>query len=145
MKQRLQFAARLLLLLLFVGVGVPKLIAQQDFALVIFRYHLLPDDLINLAAILLPWVEIMGAAALLWPAWRPAGALVLSVMLLIATAAIAISLERGLDIDCGCFTLKPGASHIGVWNLVRNLTLLALTFWAGRSKSTHVCENIDQH
>ena len=133
MTRYFQQAARLLLLLLFVFAGLPKLIAPQDFALVIFRYHLLPDTMINPVSLLLPWLEIVGALVLLLPAWRPAGTLVLSTMLVISTAAIAISLVRGLDIDCGCFTLKPGASHIGLWNIMRNLALLALTLWASRS------------
>ena len=134
MKQRWQLTARLGLCALFVVAGLPKLIAPQDFALVVFRYHLLPAALVNSVALLLPWLEIFAAAALLLPAWRPAGALALVTMLSLATAAIAISLVRGLDIDCGCFTLKPGASHIGAGNLVRNLALLALTLWAGWSK-----------
>ena len=133
MTQRLQLTARLFLLLLFVIAGVPKLLVPQEFALIIFRYHLLPGELINVFALLLPWLEIIGALALLFPGWRPAGALVLTTMLAIATAAIAISLVRGLDIDCGCFTLQPGASHIGAWTLFRNLALLTLTLWAGRS------------
>jgi uncharacterized membrane protein YphA (DoxX/SURF4 family) len=130
--------ARLLLLLLFVIASVPKLLAPQEFALIIFRYHLLPAELINVFALLLPWLEIFGAVVLLLPTWRSAGALILSTMLVIATVAIAISLVRGLDIDCGCFTLKPGASHIGVWNIFRNLALLALTLWAGRSTPASV-------
>lgn len=133
MKTQLQAAARIFLLGLFVYAGLPKLIEPQAFALVIFRFHLLPDAVINFVALLLPWLELVGATALLLPTWRRAGALILATMLILATAAIAISLVRGLDIDCGCFTLKPGASHIGLWNITRNLMLLALTLWAGRS------------
>lgn len=121
------------LLGLFIYAGLPKLIEPQAFALVVFRFHLLPDAVINLVALLLPWLELVGATALLLPVWRTAGTLILVTMLALATAAIAISLVRGLDIDCGCFTLKPGASHIGLWNIARNLMLLALTLWAGRS------------
>ena len=134
MSARLQLAARLFLAALFLYAGLPKIIAPQEFALVVFRYHLLPDSLINSVALLLPWLEIFAALALLLPAWRRAGAFWIVVMLAISTVAVAISLARGLDIDCGCFTLKPGASHIGLWNIFRNLALLALTLWASWSK-----------
>ena len=134
MNARLLPVARLFLAGLFIYAGLPKLLAPQAFALVVFRYHLLPDDLVNTAALLLPWLEICAALALLLPAWRTAGALWLAGLLGLTTAAIALSLVRGLDIDCGCFTLRPGRSHIGLWNLARNGALIALTLWAGWSK-----------
>ena len=134
MKARLLWVLRLLLATLFVCAGLPKLFDPQSFALVVFRYHLLPDSLINLAALLLPWLEIVAALALLQPAWRRPGALWLVGLLGLATAAIAISLARGLDIDCGCFTLTPGHSPISLWLIVRNFMLIALTVWAGWSK-----------
>ncbi|MCX7007840.1 MAG: DoxX family membrane protein [Kiritimatiellaeota bacterium] len=134
MNARLQFAARIFLVALFIYAGLPKILAPQAFALVVFRFHLLPDYLINTVALLLPWLEIFAALGLLLPAWRRACMLWLVIMLGIATAALAISLARGLDIDCGCFTLQPGRSHIGWWSLARNATLIALTLWAGWSK-----------
>lgn len=134
MKPYLTLAARLLLAGLFIAAGLPKLFAPQDFALVVFRYHLLPNDLVNAAALLLPWLELCAALALLWPAWRRTGALWLAGLLAMSTAAIVISLARGLDIDCGCFTLQPGRSHISLWYVARNVALIALTLWAGWSK-----------
>ncbi len=134
MNARLQLVARIFLAALFIYAGLPKILAPQAFALVVFRFHLLPDDLINTVALLLPWLEIFAAFALLLPSWRRAGMLWLTIMLGIATAALAISLVRGLDIDCGCFTLQPGRSHIGWWSLARNAALIALTLWAGWSK-----------
>jgi uncharacterized membrane protein YphA (DoxX/SURF4 family) len=133
LKLHLLLIARLFLVALFLYAGLPKLLTPQDFALVVFRFHLVPDAAINVIALLLPWLEIFGAIALLLPSWRAAGAALLSFMLLVATTAIIINLVRGLDIDCGCFTLKPGASPIGLWLIFRNLALLALTLWAGRS------------
>ena len=134
MKKYLPLAARLFLAGLFIAAGLPKLVAPQAFALVVFRYHLLPNDLINTVALLLPWLELCAALALLLPAWRRAGALWLAGLLAISTIAIAISLARSLDIDCGCFTLQSGRSHISLWFVARNCALIALTLWAGWSK-----------
>lgn len=138
MNARLQLVARIFLAALFIYAGLPKIIAPQAFALVVFRFHLLPGDMINTVALLLPWLEIFAALALLLPTWRRAGMAWLIAMLAIATAALAISLARGLDIDCGCFTLQPGRSHIGWWSLARNTALIALTLWAGWSKPARV-------
>lgn len=131
MRRYLQPGLCLLLAALFIVAGLPKIVEPRDFALALFRYHLLPDGLINAVAVLLPWLEVLAAMALLLPRWRTAGAVLLSAMLLVATAAIAVSLFRGLDIDCGCFTLKPGRSPIGLWNIARNLSLVVLVLLAG--------------
>jgi uncharacterized membrane protein YphA (DoxX/SURF4 family) len=137
MKARLQFAARIFLAGLFIYAGLPKILAPEAFALVVFRFHLLPDVLINVVALLLPWLEICAGLALLLPAWRRAGAAWLAGLLGAATAALALGLARGLDIDCGCFTLQPGRSHIGLWSLLRNALLITLTLWAGWGKPAH--------
>lgn len=131
MKSYLLPGARLMIAVLFLAAGLPKIIAPQDFALALFRYHLLPDATINIAALLLPWLEILAALALLLPGWRKAGAACLAGLLGVATVAIAVSLARGLDIDCGCFTLRPGRSPISMWNIARNLMLVVLVLLAG--------------
>ena len=139
MRDHLQLAIRWTIALLFLAAATPKIIAPQDFALVVFRYHLLPDNLINLAALVLPWIELVAGITLLMPAptWQRAAALILVGLLALFTAAIAINLERGLDIDCGCFTLKAGAGHISAWNMGRNFILIVLTIgavWELRTK-----------
>ena len=113
--------------LFFLAASLPKLAAPQDLALAIFRYHLLPHGLVNAAAILLPWLELTAAAALLLaPAYRRAAALLLLGLLAAFTAAIALDLHRGLDIACGCFSLKPGVGRASAWSLARNAALMTL-------------------
>ncbi|TAN37277.1 MAG: DoxX family protein [Verrucomicrobia bacterium] len=131
-KSHIQTTVRWIVGLFFLAVALPKLAAPLELALAIFRYHLLPDALINLTALVLPWVELVAAVTLLLApsSWRKAATVLLAGLLLVFTAAIAISLARGLDISCGCFTLKPGLGHIGAWSIIRNLTLLTMTIWA---------------
>ena len=118
--------------LLFMAAAIPKIAAPQDFALTIFRYHLLSDNLINLVALWLPWVEVTAAITLLLAAtlWRQAAASLLAGLLVLFTLFILISLARGLDITCGCFTLKPGLGRIGAWSVARNIILFILLLWA---------------
>lgn len=130
MKPGLRWTVRLFVAGVFLYAGLPKIVAPYDFALALFRYRLLPDGGINAAALLMPWMEVCAALALLHPRWRAAGTLWLTLLLGAATAAVAIALSRGLDIDCGCFTLQPGRSPIGPWTIARNLGLIALTLWS---------------
>ena len=116
----------------FVAAAVPKIAAPGDFALALFRYRLLPEPAINPVALALPWLEILAALALLDRRWRGAGAAWLALLLAAATAAMAFARARGFDIDCGCFSVRPGASPIRALSLVRNAALLALVVWSAR-------------
>lgn len=139
---RAQWIVRWIIGLLFLAAALPKMVAPQEFAFAVFRYHLLPNELINVAALVLPWLELVAAVALLLPvsSWRQAAAALLVGLLCVFTVAIIINLARGLDIDCGCFTLKPGLGRIGAGNIVRNLILIALTIWSVWNKSASLPE-----
>ncbi|MCX6996385.1 MAG: DoxX family protein [Kiritimatiellaeota bacterium] len=129
--------------LVFLAACLPKLAAPQALALAIFRYHLLPHGMVNAAAILLPWLELTAAVALLLaPAYRRAAARLLLGLLAAFTAAIALDLHRGLDIACGCFSLAPGVGRAGAGSLLRNavlMTLAALAIWTPAGKKPCPC------
>ncbi len=130
MKARLQTVTRIALAAVFIVAALPKIAAPRDFALALFRYRLLPDAAINAAALTIPWMEALAALALLSPRWRTVGAAWLLALLGGATFALAAALARGLEIDCGCFGLKPGGSPITLWSLARNMALLAAVAWS---------------
>ena len=110
----------------FLLAAVPKIIKPHDFAVAVFRYQLLPDAAINLAAIFLPWIELIAAIAILVPRTRGGAAAILAALLAVFTAAIAINLVRGINISCGCFTLDADAGPIGWEEVARDLVFLAL-------------------
>lgn len=96
-------------------------------------YRLLPDALIAPAAFAIPLAEAVGAAALLFPDTRMAGAIGLIALLLAFAAGLAINILRGhTDIDCGCsgFAATRAASDaprgIGWLHVGRALLLVAL-------------------
>lgn len=116
---------RWVLAAVFAGAAVPKILSPHDFAVAVFRYQMLPYPWVNLVALCLPWLELLCAVALVAaPRWRDAALTIVLGMLLVFTAAIAFNLYRGIDIACGCFTVKPGARHMGWWNLGRNAVLI---------------------
>ena len=131
MKMRvLLVAARVVVGMIFVLAALPKIVQPHEFAVAVFRYRLLPDQFVNAAAILMPWVELTAGLCLLLspsPAWRAAGALIILALLAVFTAAIAVDLHRGLDIACGCFSLDPRTGRIGMLSLARNTILAAAT------------------
>ena len=78
-----------------------KMRRPAAFSQALAGYRLLPDALTAPVAFAIPLAEAIGAAALLFPDTRTAGAI--GVALVAFAAAIAINLLRGhTDIDCGC-------------------------------------------
>lgn len=87
---------------IFTMYAVDKIAAPADFALNIERYQLLPLALVNLLAIVLPWVELLVGVFLLAGIRLRASALLASAMLVVFIVAIGSAMARGLEINCGC-------------------------------------------
>lgn len=99
---------------------------QRQFAIEISNYRILPKEFVNLPAILMPWLEIGAALALLAPFSRRAGAILIGGMLIAFIAAISYSaLYLGLKIECGC--TGKGGGEAGWLTIGRNTLLLAGT------------------
>ena len=116
---------RLFMTGVFVAAAVPKIVQPAEFAYAVHRYDLLPESLVNLVAIVLPWTELIAAVALLVvPRMRDAAALILAGLLVVFVTAMTITLARGLELSCGCFTVDPDADPLGFRTVLRDAGLL---------------------
>jgi uncharacterized membrane protein YphA (DoxX/SURF4 family) len=112
---------------LFVGACLHKIADPRSFAVDVATYDILPLALVNVTAIVLPWVEL-AAGGMLLTGWRTRAAALLVVgMMLMFIAALVIALARGLDMSCGCFA-SQGADEdpISRLTVLRDLGWLAL-------------------
>ena len=126
------WAARLAVAGLFLAACIAKIRDPEAFALAVSRYRILPDEFVNLVALILPWIELTaGLAVLAAPArLRAAGALFIAGMLTVFTIAISLNLLRGIEASCGCFSTRADAAVSDGWNLVRNGALIWLSIAA---------------
>ena len=118
--------------------GYYKILYPDEFAVSVYRFHLLPGVLINLTAIYLPWLEVVCAVCLLAvPRLRPAALWIVLGMLVVFTLAIGISLWRGSTFGCGCFGRGANDDPLSWMHIVRNigLILLALLALAAKKRS----------
>jgi uncharacterized membrane protein YphA (DoxX/SURF4 family) len=88
---------------LFVYAGVVKVLEPLDFAQNIRNYALVGQSLSFIAAIVLPWLEILAGACLVAGVWRRGAALIISGLLIFFIVLTVVTMVRGLDVDCGCF------------------------------------------
>ncbi|HPI92093.1 MAG TPA: MauE/DoxX family redox-associated membrane protein [Deltaproteobacteria bacterium] len=132
-------AARIALGAMFFYAGMTKIIDPAGFSLAVYNYHILPASLVNITAIILPWVEALAGACLVLGLWTAGGAMIISVLLFVFTAALGFNLARGLDIACGCFSSSPTAERITWWYLLRDGSLFVaaqMVFFADQGRFT---------
>ena len=109
---------------LFVYAGAVKALDPLDFAQNIRNYRLVGQELSFLAAVILPWVEILAGAFLIAGAWKRGAALVITGLLVFFIVLTLVTMARGLDVDCGCFGSLSRKSGWGV--VLEDLGMLSL-------------------
>jgi len=109
----------------FVLAGLLKIAAPATFAESVANFRLLPGGLVNLTAILLPWLELVVGSCVLANLWTRTASLLAVGMAAIFAAAIVSALARGLNIECGCFGTL-GAKRVGFASLAIDLVFFGL-------------------
>jgi uncharacterized membrane protein YphA (DoxX/SURF4 family) len=115
---------RLLVGGVFVYASVDKILHPEQFARIIFNYHLVPAPWINLAALVLPCVECLAGLFLIFGIWPKSAGLILTSLTLVFIVALAVNWVRGVSLECGCFTVSSKAKGAIGSLIVRDVLLL---------------------
>jgi len=121
-----------ILAMVFGWSGVHKIIDPAGFSLSVFRYHLLPDETINVVALWVAGLELACVAGLFVPRLRTGALWMLLCLLVVFSLGIGINMIRGTHMACGCFSSSPMAHPIGWLSLLKNAGLMFLVIFAGR-------------
>ena len=88
---------------IFVAAALPKIVDPPSFAHMVYNYRILPGALINITALIMPWLELFTGLALILGVWKTAARNIIAAMLVVFIVAIMFNLLRDNAIDCGCF------------------------------------------
>ena len=121
----LLLAIRIFFGFIFIFAAGTKIADPAGFSQSIYNYKLMPDFMINFLAIAFPWIELVAGILLVFGISVKENSAILSGLLVIFIFAIAISLFRGLNIDCGCFG-TAGGTKVGIQKILENIGLLIL-------------------
>ena len=91
---------------IFIVAALPKITDPPSFAHMIYNYRILPGGLINISALVMPWVEVLAGLMLILGIWVRPARWIITLLLVTFMIAIAINLGRGNAIDCGCFDVS---------------------------------------
>jgi uncharacterized membrane protein YphA (DoxX/SURF4 family) len=123
----MEWAWRLLRLILggiFVYASLDKILHPDRFAEAISDYKLLPRSLVNFVALVFPWVEAVGGIFLIAGIFEWASLTLINGLLIFFMIIIAITLARGLNISCGCFTSDPDVEKMNWFTFFRDSAMV---------------------
>jgi len=120
---------RLLLGAVFLYASYDKILNPQDFARTVHNYQLLPDSLINLTALMLPWLEMLLGLCLIGGFWLPGTLAISTALLTVFISVLIFNLLRGLDVHCGCFSTQADDGPAGLWTVARDLSFLGASLY----------------
>ena len=123
----LELAARWILGLTFIYASYTKILFPADFAKIIYGYDLFPTALINLIAIILPFLELVAALALIIGVYPRSAVAIINLLLVAFIILLSINLIRGHEFNCGCFNLQDSENSVSSQTtIIRDIFYLAL-------------------
>jgi len=126
-KRFLTFLLRLALGSVFVYAGLQKYSYPYQFTETVMAYQLLPHPLVGLTVAIVPWVEMVSGALLLLGIKPRSCLLLIQTVLVIFMIVLAVTMLRGLNIDCGCGLFSE--RQVGFLAMLEDGLLLALAAW----------------
>ncbi|MGV8074714.1 MAG: MauE/DoxX family redox-associated membrane protein [Syntrophobacteraceae bacterium] len=125
-REPLLLPARLALGLIFIIAGIDKVLHPDAFAKIIYNYQILPDSLINISAIVLPWVELILGGLIIAGLCMPGAVLLAEFLLVIFWSVLVFNVARGVDVHCGCFSTSVRGEPKTLWYVVRDTAFMVL-------------------
>lgn len=117
---------RMILGAVFIYASWDKIVNPADFAKAVANYHILPEILVNPVAWVLPWLEMVCGVCLLIGWITRGSALIITGLLVMFITALGYNLFRGVDIQCGCFSLTAEKSLPLYLDILRDFILLVI-------------------
>jgi hypothetical protein len=120
----LTFICRLLFGGMFIYASLDKIANPDQFARIVYNYHLLPGSIVNVFALILPVTEFLAGSMVVLGVFYEGARNYLVFLMVLFAVAIGINVIRGVDLECGCFTVSSQAKSAGLLLVVRDLIML---------------------
>jgi len=106
----LQITLRVIVGGIFIYSSIGKLFSPEEFAKIIYNYDFLPLFLVNIFAITFSYLQFVTGVLLIFGVFKKGNSAILITLLVVFLIALIQAYARGLDINCGCFSLDTDVS-----------------------------------
>ena len=128
------YFCRLVLGFIFIYASIDKIIDPASFSESIDNYHVIPSELSNLAALIIPWIELFIGLSFISGIFLDGACLISASLLVWFIFILSQALYRGIDVHCGCFDLSEKAIDDAsmrmkmIKRIVEDILFLLITF-----------------
>lgn len=119
----------------FIYASIDKITNPEQFARIVYNFHVLPGSLVNIFALILPMSEFIAGLFLIFGFMYIGSRNYLILLMVVFMVAISINIFRGINIECGCFTVSSKAKSAGYYLIARDIAYLIPGFILLLSKS----------
>lgn len=115
--------------IVFIYASWDKILDPDAFARAIANYQIVSSSFGRLAALILPWLELICGIGLIINRLPRGAALISGILMVVFMGALGYNIYRGIDVHCGCFTLNETAPGSMWYYLLRDAVFLAMAAW----------------
>ena len=105
---------RVILGIIFIYASYDKILDPAGFSKNIHNFHVTPIAVENLAALIIPWLELIIGIFLIFGLFLEGTTSITIGLLIFFMAILSQAVLRGIDVHCGCFKLE---ADLGVTDL----------------------------
>ena len=130
-KYNLPLLARFILGAVFIYASLDKIADPVAFSTNIDNYHISPIAINNLAALILPWIELIIGLSLITGVFLDGASILTIGLLAFFIFIITQAYMRGISLECGCFktALDPSLGDLKqdmLWRIFEDILFLVL-------------------
>ena len=105
----LPLVCRIILGIIFIYASYEKILDPVGFSKNIHNYHVTPIAIENLAALIIPWLELIIGVFLIFGLFLEGTTSIVIALLVFFIIVLSQAVFRGIDIHCGCFKTEADA------------------------------------
>ena len=124
---------RIILGVIFIYASYDKILNPVGFSDNIHNYHMTPVAVENLAALIIPWIELIVGVFLILGVFLEGATSITIGMLIFFIIVLSQAVFRGIDVHCGCFKTEADAGVTDlrfelIKRIVEDCVLLGMAF-----------------
>ena len=100
---------RVVLGIVFIYASYHKILNPAEFSENIHNYHVIPVELENIAALVIPWLELVVGVFLIFGVFFEGSSSITIALFIFFIFILTQAVYRGIDVHCGCFKTESDA------------------------------------